>query len=83
MIPNPPCIITLLRSYAALVAYAGSTGSLPEMLAVLLKRHIGHQPYAVFLQTYQLYLQSIPLEAAKAAWGINNAETLAPVHQTK
>lgn len=73
MILNPPEIFLILKSYKAMLRIGASGTVLEDMLAVVLKHHLGHQPYPVFLRTYQLYLQSIPLEAAKAAWGLNAA----------
>ena len=76
MIANPPNIYNLLRGYSNMVRLGASGVILEDMLAVLFKTYIAHQPYDVFLSTYQLYLQSIPLETAKAAWGINNAHSV-------
>lgn len=73
MIPNPPEIVLILKSYRAMLRLGAGGTVLEDMLAVVIRHHLGHQPYNVFLRTYQLYLQSIPLETAKAAWGINSA----------
>jgi hypothetical protein len=82
MILNPPEIFLILKSYRAMLRLGAAGTVLEDMLAIVLKHHLGHQPYPVFLRTYQLYLQSIPLEAAKAAWGINAAASSAiPAHK--
>lgn len=83
MILNPPEIFLILKSYKAMLRLGAVGSVLEDMLAVVLKHHLGHQPYEVFLKTYQLYLQSIPLETAKAAWGINAAAASAATHAHK
>ena len=80
MILNPPEIFLILKSYKAMLRLGAAGTVLEDMLAVVIKHHLGHQPYNVFLRTYQLYLQSIPMETAKAAWGINAAASAA-THQ--
>jgi hypothetical protein len=85
MILNPPEIVLILKSYHSMIRL-GATGTvLEDMLAVVIKHHLGHQPYETFLKTYQLFLQSIPLETAKAAWGINSAASACThtLHKTK
>ncbi|MEO5914835.1 MAG: hypothetical protein ABIS50_11420 [Luteolibacter sp.] len=89
MIHNPPFVVILLRSYQSAARVSRTHPELFEarpldvILAALLKRTFGHQPYNFFLVTYQFYLQSIPLEIARSAWGINAAEAAALTHQTK
>lgn len=73
MIANPPHIVLLLRSWNIGLAMCLSPEETTAYLARLLQRTIGRPPYEAFLKTYQLYLQSIPLETAKAAWGLNAA----------
>lgn len=86
MIHNPPFIVILLRRWHAVVASKDpiyENYQLIVILADLLRRSIGHQPFDTFLNTYQLFLQSIPLETAKAAWGINAAAASARTHLSK
>ena len=77
MILNPPHIVTLLRNFRSLIRQEVSREILTRGLAGWLLNHQGHQPYSAFLRFYQLYLQSIPLEIAKAAWGLNAAAAAA------
>lgn len=73
MIPNPPHIVGLLRAFAQLRRHGVSGGPLTSMLAILFSKHLGQLSWKDFLGTYHLYLQSIPLDLAKAAWGLNSA----------
>lgn len=73
MIPNPPNIQLLLRGYQNMVRLGATGTHLEDMLSVLFKAFLGNPPFDTFLRTYQLYLQSIPLATAKAAWGLNAA----------
>lgn len=70
MILNPPHIVSLLRSYASMRGHSVSGSLFLNMLAELFFRHLGSLSYPEFQRVYHLYLQSIPLELAKAAWGI-------------
>lgn len=86
MILNPPSIFRLLRAWMRMGA-SETPKLLPYQLtvalAVMLRECIGHQSWDSFLKTYQLYLQSIPFETAKAAWGINAAAASRTTHKTK
>lgn len=85
MIHNPPYIFLLLRAWNTWLRQSGkpaTDGTAAIALSHLFARLIGAPPYDVFLKTYQLYLQSIPLETAKAAWGLNAAAANL-THQSK
>jgi hypothetical protein len=82
MILNPPEIFLVLKSYRNALRIGASGTVLEDMLAIIFARFIGHPPYETFLRIYQLYLQSIPLDLAKAAWGINAAQQSTPTHHS-
>lgn len=82
MIQNPPAIFVTLKSYRALIRLGHTPDSIVAPLALVFGEMLGHQPYNAFLKTYQLYLQQIPFDHAKAAWGIN-AAAATPTHQSK
>lgn len=74
MIPNPPHIIELLRAWRRIESAPQTTaGEHAAALAAAIIRHLGHMPWDRFLAARHLYLQSIPMETAKAAWGVNAA----------
>lgn len=78
MILNPPHIVTVLRSYRQFTR-AGITGqNLEKALAISLLKCIARQDrhtWPDFQRLYHLYLQSIPLPLAQAAWGITQLES--------
>ena len=77
MIHNPPQITSVLRTFAAVRAMPEEAPRLADHLALLLYINIGHQAWDAFLRLYFLYLQSIPADVARAAWGINQASATA------
>lgn len=70
MILNPPHIVSLLRSYRNMVAASVSGNVFLTLLAGQFHLHLGSISYPEFQRIYHLYLQSIPLEFARAAWGM-------------
>ena len=77
MIHNPPPIVNLLRSHAALLRDGIRGDTLITATAVLMLRHLGHLEWDAFLRCQHLYLQGIPRDLAHAAWGKNQAAILA------
>ena len=74
MIINPPHIMELLRVWKLIEAlWPKNQAKHCEELAAAIIRHLGHMPWDRFLAVRHLYLQSIPMDTAKAAWGINAA----------
>ena len=71
MITNPPEIYDILTAYHGHCKSAPPAQLVPEILSTLFRQHLGPQNLNDFLKTYQLYLQSIPFETAKEAWGIS------------
>lgn len=72
MIANPPNIIELLRAWEQVRMSVSS----PEWaLAVIFNHYLGTMSWTTFIHTYQLYLQSIPLDLARSAWGLNSTQT--------
>lgn len=63
MFPNPPHIIALLRQF-------DSGPHTAHDLAGLMLRHLGPQSWEQFVATCYLYLQSIPSDLAREAWGL-------------
>lgn len=83
MIANPPQIQRLLRTWKMI--RQGVPESLhAEYLAALFARTLKPAiSYDLFLKTYHLYFQSIPLETAKEAWGIHHNQTYFTTPQTQ
>lgn len=75
MIANPPHIQLVLKSHAQLIRHGVGGEVLAQMLAVLFRKHLGPLAWPDFLQTYHLYLQSIPMDLAREAWGITAAQS--------
>lgn len=73
MILNPPHIYQLLTAYQRIKKFEANEYVFAYFLSRIFIKYIGHPDFAVFVKTYQLYLQQIPLEPAKQAWGINQA----------
>lgn len=81
MILNPPEIQTLLRTWQLITTQVPAALQ-AEYLAALFRRQLEPAfPYKNFLNLYHLYLQAIPLETAKAAWGIHHNQTTSPLKQ--
>ena len=83
MIPNPPPIIYLLRAYRLLLQENLPEGDLAAVLAAEFRRKLGPMAWTTFQATYHLYLQTIPLAIARAAWGINEALSTKPQVRNK
>ena len=70
MIPNPPHIIAILRQF-------DSGPHTARDLAILMLHHLGPQTWEQFGETYHLYLQSIPIDLAREAWGLTQTNNTA------
>ncbi len=68
MIHNPPHITSILRAWNAM------PNKDAQSLAALLTTYLGPLPWDVFLQTYRLHLQSIPMPIAREAWGLTQTK---------
>lgn len=69
MITNPPEIYHLLKAYHGQAAIPAH--QVTASLSYLFRQYLGPQTFNDFLRTYQLYLQGIPFETAKEAWGLS------------
>lgn len=82
MILNPPHIMLMLRTYGDLTGRLGADrAETIKALALLLRQFHGFLTWDSFLSLYHLYLQSIPMDLAKEAWGLNAAQAASITHQ--
>ena len=68
MILNPPPVASLLRAFMA-----GHLAQ-PALLAASFLTCFGLQSWEEWLRSYRLYLQSIPFDLAREAWGITQTQ---------
>lgn len=69
MIINPPSVVSLLRAFMA-----GHLAQ-PALLAANFLTCFGRQSWEEWLNSYRLYLQPIPFDIAREAWGITQTQT--------
>lgn len=75
MLPNPPAVRIILKTWSLIAAQVPAALH-AEYLASLFARALKPAlPFDSFLEVRYLYLQQIPADTAREAWGIHYATT--------